>query len=471
MSFFPFGVTLPWLIVAVVLGALALLVMLLGRKTRGLDVEAEQLQTIQMTDAPGQIAPQQWMSAPGVVRVFDSIEAAGGEIRFVGGCVRDAVLKLAIHDIDLATTLPPETAMEALVAAGLKVIPTGLKHGTITCLSDGQKMEITTLRQDVETDGRHATVSFTDDWKTDASRRDFTMNALSMTRDGIIYDYFNGLRDLAERNVIFIGDPNKRIEEDYLRILRFFRFTGRYGRIPPATAALAACQKAMAHLDDISGERIQNEMFRLLQQTAPGTMIDLMAAEKILSYLLPVPPHLGMLNSLVWLETRAMGADRVVPDPVRRLAALLFRDREAVASVADRWRLSNARRDQLLDLCEADLTLSPDLDEAAMMAGIHRLGPECFRDHLLMAWANDIDQSDTKGGRNVEWRRLFEAAEAASPPEFPLMGADVLDAGVQAGPVVGQILAEMEAYWLKEGCRPTRADLLERLPVVIATQS
>lgn len=470
MNFSPFGVTLPWLIVAMVLGLLALLVMLLSRKTRGLDVDTDAVQTIQMTDAPGQIARQDWMTSPAVNRVFDAIEAAGGEVRFVGGSVRDAVLKLVIHDIDLATTLQPEVAMEALVSAGLKVIPTGLKHGTITCVADGQKLEITTLRQDVETDGRHATVVFTDDWKTDASRRDFTMNALSMTREGIIYDYFNGLRDLAERNVIFIGDPNKRIEEDYLRILRFFRFTGRYGRIPPATAALAACRKAVAHLDDISGERIQNEMFRLLQQTSPGTIIDLMAAEKILTYLLPASPKLGMLNSLIWLETRAMGENRVALDPVRRLAALLFRDGEGAASVADRWRLSNARRDQLLDLCEPDLTLAPDMGEAAMLAGIHKLGAERFRDHLLMAWANDIDQSETKGGRNVEWRQLFEAAEAASPPEFPLMGADVLDAGVPAGPAVGRILAEMEAYWLKEACRPTRADLLERLPVVIASQ-
>ncbi|MEQ8707848.1 MAG: CCA tRNA nucleotidyltransferase [Rhodospirillales bacterium] len=471
MSFFPFGATLPWLIVAAVLAALAVVVMLLSRRTRDLVVDADEVQTIQMTDAPGQITPQDWMSAPGVCRVFDSIEAAGGEIRFVGGCVRDAVLKLAIHDIDLATTLQPEAAMAALVSAGLKVIPTGLKHGTITCLCDGQKMEITTLRRDVETDGRHATVAFTNDWKTDASRRDFTMNALSMTRDGIIYDYFSGLRDLAERNVIFIGDPNRRIEEDYLRILRFFRFTGRYGRIPPATAALAACQKAVAHLDEISGERIQNEMFRLLQQTSPGTMIDLMAAEKVLPYLIPAPPQLGMLNSLVWLESRAMGEDRIAPDPVRRLAALLFRDSEAAASVAGRWRLSNARRDQLLDLCEPDLTLTPELDQAAMLAGIHRLGQVRFRDHLLLAWANDIDQSDTKGGRNAGWRRLFEAVEAAEAPEFPLMGADVLDAGVAPGPAVGQILAELEAHWLKQGCRPTRADLLDRLPVVIAARS
>lgn len=458
--------TTTWLILGAVFAIAAVYVLRLKWGSRQIDDEPDSYQTIDLGDAPGQIAVQPWMVSPETSAVFDAIEAAGGEIRFVGGCVRDAVLKRTIKDIDLATSLLPEASQKALEAAGLKVIPTGIKHGTVTCISGGQSYEITTLRLDEETDGRHATVAFTDDWKADASRRDFTMNALSMTREGIIYDYFNGLRDLAECNVMFIGDPNKRIEEDYLRILRFFRFIGGYGTIPPFTPALSACRRAVEEIDNLSGERIRQEMMKILAQFNPTALFGLMADEHILERLIPVRPNIGMLQAVIWLETRAMGEGALQIDPVRRLAAMLRDQREAAVELAERWRLSNDERDVLLDLLQPEESVRHDLDDREFVECLYRLGSERFADHVLMNWAYDLTQS--VNDRNTAWRATYEKVKESAPPRFPIAGRDVVAAGIPSGPAVGQILKVLEKSWIADGCKKDREALLVDLDRVVA---
>ncbi len=450
-----------WYIAAAVFAGVMYIGLRIAARSRTADGKEDAYQTITLPDAPGQIALQDWMTDPRTIAVFDAIEAAGGEVRFVGGCVRDAVLKLPIGDIDLATTLAPEATMAACQRAGMKVVPTGIQHGTVTCISGGQPFEVTTLRTDEETDGRHARVAFTDDWKADAARRDFTMNALSMTREGMIYDYFNGLRDLAERNVIFIGDPNERIAEDYLRILRFFRFTGRYGRIPPAIAALAACRRAADHIDDLSGERIRQEMLKLLSQRSPALVLELMADEHILERVMPVRPHIGMLNGMVWLETRAMGTDRLMADPIRRLAAMLHGERDAAAELAERWRLSNAERKRLLDLAIPDDDIATDMSDEASREKLFHFDSGGFADRVLLAWAREIDHS--KHPDNASWRRLYEFAAGEAEPVFPIGGKHLVAAGVPAGPEVGRLLARLERFWLDRNCEPDQAALMAEL--------
>lgn len=450
-----------WYIAAAVFAGAVYIGLRVASRSLAKDGDADAYQTISLPDAPGQIALQDWMTDPRTTAMFDAIEAAGGEVRFIGGCVRDAVLKLPIGDIDLATTLAPEATMAACQRAGMKVVPTGIEHGTVTCISDGQTFEVTTLRTDVETDGRHARVAFTDSWKADAARRDFTMNALSMTRDGMIYDYFNGLRDLAERNVIFIGDPNERIAEDYLRILRFFRFTGRYGRIPPAIAALSACRRAAEHIDDLSGERIRQEMLKLLSQRSPALVLELMADEHILDRVMPVRPHIGMLNGIVWLETRAMGEDRLAIDPVRRLAAMLHGEPEGAAALAERWRLSNADRNRLLALIVPDDDIAPDMADEVAREKLFRFDSAGFADRVLLAWAARIDQS--KNPDNASWQRLYEFAAGEAEPVFPVSGKHLVAAGVPAGPEVGRLLRRLERFWLDHNCEPDLAALMAEL--------
>ncbi|MFP5513038.1 MAG: CCA tRNA nucleotidyltransferase, partial [Alphaproteobacteria bacterium] len=269
------------------------------------------------------LSPQPWMTAPESRAVFAALDAGGADARFVGGCVRDAWLGRPVKDIDVATHAPPERVMELLEAAGIRVIPTGIDHGTVTALCGGKPYEITTLRRDVETDGRHARVEFTDDWMEDAARRDLTMNALSCTPDGAMFDPFGGLADLAAGRVRFVGEARRRIEEDVLRLLRFFRFHAHYGRGDPDAEALAACRELAPRLPTLSGERVRGELFRLLTAPCAAAVWRLMMGQGIMVHLLPEAMDADRLDRLIAVE-RDLG---ITPDPTRRLAAVLDSDR------------------------------------------------------------------------------------------------------------------------------------------------
>jgi poly(A) polymerase len=387
------------------------------------------------------------MTAPETKAVVAALTARGAEVRFVGGCVRDAMLGRAIKDIDLATPDPPETVMALLKRAGLKAVPTGIAHGTVTAVAEGQPFEVTTLRRDIETYGRHAKVEFTDDWRADAARRDLTFNAMSLAPDGTLHDYFGGHDDLLAGRVRFVGDAVTRIEEDVLRLLRFFRFFAHYGKPPPDMEALAACRKLAPKLPGLSGERLQAETLKLLAAPDPAPVVTLMQQQQVLVHLLPEAKSAAKLAALVAIENE-LGHD---PDPILRLAALIEGGPEAARAVALRLRLSNADRDRLVAALEA-ADVSPSLDEKGRRQAYYRLGRESFCDHALLAWASSL--SGTKPN-DPAWRGLLAASEAPLPV-FPLQGRDLLALGLEAGPRVGDLLKAVEAWWIDGDFRAGR---------------
>jgi poly(A) polymerase len=406
------------------------------------------------------LAPLDWMTMPETRAVLDALTARGAPARFVGGSVRDALLRRPVTDIDIATPERPEDVRDLLEGAGLRAIPTGLEHGTITGLSGDRSYEITTLRRDVETDGRRATVAFTDDWQADAARRDFTLNALFADPDGTIHDYFDGLADLYAGRVRFVGDAGQRIEEDVLRILRFFRCHALYGAGDPDGHGLEACAAAAPRLESLSGERVQTEMIKLLGAVDPVPVIAVMAARGVLAHILTAawrePPAWEPLARLVALERRLGRAD-----PIRRLSLLLDGE-PAVREATDRLRLSNDARDRLLAMTAAT-PLTAGTDGPALRLALYRQGRDGVVDGILRAWARD--------GADDAFARLLAKAEGWPVPEFPLAGRDALALGMKPGPDVGNLLGEIEAWWVAQDFEPDRAALHARLSTAIAAKA
>jgi poly(A) polymerase len=397
------------------------------------------------------------MTAPETEAVLRALGAGGAELRFVGGCVRDAVLGRPIGDIDIATPEPPDLVTRRLAAAGLKAIPTGIDHGTVTAVAGGRPFEITTLRRDVETFGRHARIAFTDDWREDAARRDLTFNALSCTPDGALYDYFGGLRDLAEGRVRFVGDPRLRIAEDRLRLLRFFRFLAWYGRAGPDPEGLAAAIEAAPQLAQLSGERIQAEMLKLLAAPDPVPVLRLMAEGGVLAHALPARVRLERLAAILRIEPLA----GLAPNPVLRLGALIAPDPAGVERVAERWRLSNADRDRLHAVAAPEPVLRPDLPARALRLCLYRLGAVRWEDRVVASWAEAL--AEGRAGEPGPWLDLLRLPQRWRPPELPIRGRDLVRLGLRPGPEVGALMDALEAWWIGEDFAPDREACLEWL--------
>jgi poly(A) polymerase/tRNA nucleotidyltransferase (CCA-adding enzyme) len=382
-----------------------------------------------MTEAPAcRIAPPAFLSEPALAALLTVLP----EARIVGGAVRDTLARRRFVDVDLASPLPPETVMRRLADAGMKVVPTGLAHGTVTAVLPGRAVEITTLRRDVETDGRHAVVAFTDDWREDAARRDFTINAMSMTRDGAVYDYFGGLADLRAGRLRFVGDPAERVAEDYLRVLRFFRFFARYGAVEPDEATLAALRGAVPRLASLSVERVWHELRLILSAPDPVTSVTLMDRLGVLGAVVPEGTDVSVLARLV-----ARGAP---VDALSRMAALLTGDPLAFAI---RLKLSLAERDRLLALRAAPLA-RPEDDDAALRRLMADTPVEVLVDRTWLA-----------GGDDAAWGSLRDRLRSLPTPVFPLEGRDVVALGVPPGPRVGEVLRAVRAWWLNGGCQAT----------------
>ncbi len=389
---------------------------------------------------------------------------SGGAVvaRFVGGAVRDAILDRPIKDIDIATSLSPQQVTELLVAQGIKVVPTGIDHGTVTVVVDDVPFEVTTLRRDVETDGRHAVVAFTDDWREDAARRDFTMNAIYADATGAIFDPFGGAADAEVGHVRFIGDARARISEDALRILRFFRFQAWYGadngRSAPDADGLAACKARARDLAILSVERVSHELLRLLAAPSPGPLLELMQDHGILPIVLPEAVNFARLNAVVEIEA-ALGC----VDPIRRLGALLP---DGADSVGERLKLPKRDQDRLADMIVSreDVAPSPDGDAFGrrLRAIFYGMGQTVFLDHVLLNWAG-------RGGnvRDKRWRSLWAAASAWQRPELPVQGRDILNLGVAPGPAVGAVLEKLEEWWISKDFKPSRGDLMARLSQLV----
>ncbi len=414
------------------------------------------------------------MAAPETQQVMAAFSAAGAQARFIGGCVRDAILKRTVKDIDIATPEAPERVIELLEAQGIHVIPTGLSHGTVTAVIGKMHFEITTLRIDVETDGRRARVAFTDDWTQDAARRDFTINTMSCDMDGNVYDPYEGLEDLGKGYIRFVGHAETRIKEDVLRLLRFFRFLAEYGRYPINREALTACRAMAPQLPTLSGERVRGELFRILTAANPADTITKMRGERVLEYVLDEAGDVGRLRMLEWLVLRAVKLNDVSVDPVRRLAALLRPDLDAgaVAAVADRLKFSNAEKKHLIGMCAENPVISADMDAYAVRQACHAVGGTLVVDRALLAWAGELAiEARLPQARNQAWISIIEDAQKWTPQVFPLRGRDVQARGVNHGPRIGALLKAVEAWWVKEDFKPDVAACLERLDVLMKEQS
>jgi poly(A) polymerase len=393
------------------------------------------------------LADQDWLTRPATRAVIAALEAEGGPacVRFVGGCVRNSLMGQPVDDIDLATRLTPEIAMAALKAAGLKVVPTGLAHGTVTAVSKGDPYEITTLRRDVSTDGRNATVAFTEDWAEDAGRRDFRLNALYADADGAVFDPTGqGVADAAAGRIVFVGDPETRIREDYLRILRFFRFFAWYGRSAPDAPGLAACAALSEGMVRLSAERVSKELLKLLKAPDPRPAVRAMETSGVLARVLPDAGDLAVFERLVDLT----------PDPVLRLSALWPADPVRVEAAARGLRLSNPERLRLV--AAAGEALDPAMSERQGRAALYRLGRETFRDRILLA-ASALG-ADVSG--------LLALAQVWPIPRLPVGGRQVAAAGLAAGPDTGRALAVFEAGWIADDF-PTEGHA-ERLRAAVA---
>ena len=403
-----------------------------------------------------------WMTTPATRAVVEALTAVGADVRFVGGCVRDALLDRESDDFDIGTPDPPERVLALLESAGIetRTVPRGIQHGTVTALAGGERYEITTLRRDERTDGRHAEVAFTDDWREDAARRDFTINAMSAAPDGTVYDYFGGREDLEAGRVRFVGDPATRIAEDHLRLLRFFRFHAWYGKGDPDADALAACKDAAHTIPSLSGERVQAEMLKLLSADDPMPALRTMQDAGMLAVLLPEARNTEHLANLIAIESTAIEP----ADPIRRLAILIAGADGVVAqAVADRWRLSTDDGIRLAALCDLPTALDVDLDHRDQRCLLYRLGRKRYQDVQLLVWAlQDEIESETA------YRELQKIAVEWVPPEFPITGADVLARGVEEGPEVGRLLTAVEDWWVERDFAPDRAALLERLDALVA---
>jgi poly(A) polymerase len=409
-----------------------------------------------MTDAGTSllITPQPWMVEPAASAVLGALAAGGAQARFVGGSVRDALLGRPIGDIDIATPAPPERVIELLEKHGIKVVPTGLAHGTVTAITGTppRHFEITTLRRDVETYGRRARVAFDADWSADAARRDFTINAIFLAADGAIYDPVGGLADLRARRVRFVGDPATRIAEDVLRILRYYRFEARFGTGSGDAPARAACRAAVQLLAGLSGERIAQEIVRLLETPDPIAALRMMQEDGVFEAILPEARRLDRLRQMIAIEP-----DR---DPLRRLAALIDVDGEGAVALAERLRFANAWRDRMRGLA-APWPIDPQADVEAQRRALHRLGAERYRDvALLLAAHGAIGREPLTA--------LLDLAGDWVPPLFPLSGHDVTALGIPPGPRVGHLLAGVRDWWEEGDFAADRAACLARLKVLAA---
>jgi len=383
-----------------------------------------------------------WLTEGPVAELLAVLNRNGEEARIVGGAVRNALLRQPPGDFDIATTAIPEEVTRRVEAAGFKAVPTGIDHGTVTVVISGRPLEVTTLRQDVETYGRKAKVAFGRDWKADAERRDFTINALSVSPDGTLYDYVGGLSDLANRRVRFIGDPQQRIAEDYLRILRFFRFHAAYGRGPLDAAGLHACISARAGLDSLSRERVRMEFLKLLLAPDPVATIVVMAETGLLGRVLAGVPLLTSFETMLEVEA-ALG---LAPDAMRRLAALGTLVEEDAERLWQRLRLSNIEHERLRSMATQWRGVSPAIGEAGGRAVLYRLGPDRFFDRVLVAWSRSSADAD-----DPTWQRLATLPSRWSAPAFPLKAADLIARGVPAGPALGAALRAAEAAWITAG--------------------
>lgn len=426
---------------------------------------------------PPRLEKAAWLESVETQTVFAALSRGGCQARAVGGAVRNTLMGLPVVDVDIATTATPAEVTALAEGAGLKAVATGLGHGTVTVIVNHHPFEVTTLRQDVETFGRHATVRFTRDWAEDARRRDFTMNALYADADGVVHDPLGGYADILARRVRFIGQPQERIREDYLRILRFFRFNADYGAGALDREGLQACIRERKGLRDLSAERVRAEFFRLLTAPAAGRSLEAMYDAGLLLEVLASAPRLALFDRMARLEAQ-LG---LTPNPVRRLCALAAATAEDAERLAARLKLSRAESRLLLTMsksCESvgaggggqkagrqesdrqasggRLRLTPAMSGQEARKSLYSLGREAFEAQTLDAWVREGSPATDE-----QWRRLLETPLQWTAPAFPLKGADLLALGFRHGPELGETLKLLETRWANDDFQAQREQLLQ----------
>jgi poly(A) polymerase len=408
------------------------------------------------------IAGAEWLKDADLQRLLSALSAGGEEARVAGGAVRNTLLGETVADVDIATTTVPDETMRRAEAAGFRAIPTGIEHGTVTVTARGKGHEVTTLRADVETDGRRAKVMFGRDWKADAERRDFTINALYAEADGTVVDLVGGLADLQNRTLRFIGDAEARIREDYLRILRFFRFFAWYGSGRPDAEGLKACARLKDGIDQLSAERVRAELKKLLAAPDPSRALLWMRQAGVLTKTLPESEKWGIdaIHGLVKAE-RDLGWQ---PDPLLRLEAIVPSDAQRMQVLAERLKLSNADAERL-----KSWTLAPKIEpggsESELSKKLYRSGRQPILDKLRLALASARAKGIESNDALIEaggYSRLLKFAEKWTAPKFPLKGADLQAIGVPTGPEMGKLLKRLEEEWVEADFRPDGGALLER---------
>ncbi len=403
-----------------------------------------------------------WMRNEDVKSIFAAFP--DGSIRFVGGCVRNALMGHEVSDVDLASQLPPKDVVAALDAAKIRYVPTGIDHGTVTAVVDGKPYEITSLRKDVETDGRRAVVSFTTDWAEDAQRRDLTFNALYADLDGRIYDPTGqGVEDLNARRFRFVGDADTRVREDYLRILRFFRFLAWYGRdsdgkiSKPDAASLKACRENAKGLKKLSAERVWIELKKLLLAPDPSRALRIMLTNDVLETLLPEASNVEGLELLIAIERR----EAIKPDPLLRLMALSTREPLPMALLTKRLKMSNAEKARLISWATDATSLDPNADDRAKRIAIYKAGKQVIMDRARLRAAGAEDPITSS-----RWMSLTDLAMGWTPPDFPLTGKDLIKAGVEPGETMGKKLEALKALWIRSGFTVEKDKLLMALKLL-----
>jgi poly(A) polymerase len=402
------------------------------------------------------IKHQIWLRDAETQKVMSALND-GATARFVGGCVRNALLGVPVSDVDIATSDDPSASTAKLEAAGFKVVPIGADHGTVMAVGAERSYEVTTLRVDVETDGRRADVAFTQDWQGDAERRDFTMNALYADADGTVHDPLGGYDDLKARQVRFIGDAEARIKEDYLRILRFFRFHAAYGEGDLDAPGLQACAANRDGLAQLSAERIQVELVKLLGADNAGPVVRAMAAAGIMGDVLPEASRLDRFERVLDIEVTQLFSS----DPVLRLGAILDGG-EAAASAARRLRLSNADRDRLTAMHTDQTKIVCYLSMREVRRALYGMGLQLFKDRVMLGWADDGKTTNA-----FQWRALLAMADTWECPELPLSGSMIKAAGVPEGPEIGRVRAEVEEWWIDSDFTDDEFSIIERLKAVV----
>jgi len=413
------------------------------------------------------VAAEPWFSAPALTRVFNLLNADGGEARVVGGAVRNSLMGLPVADIDMATTLLPDEVVARAKKAGIKSVPTGIDHGTVTLVIEGAPFEVTTLRRDVETDGRRAEVAFGSDWKVDAERRDLTINALYANAKGEVIDLVGGLPDIEKRHVRFIGNAAERVAEDYLRVLRFFRFFAHYGSGRPDADGLRACAQARSKLGTLSAERVWSEMKKLLSARDPGRALLWMRQAGVLSEILPESEKWGIdAIPALFAAEQAFGWQ---PEPLLRLAAIVPPDVERLEAMAKRLRLSKTEAAFFSAWAKAP-RLPAVIADTAFARLLYLHGSHGLNTSLRLALAASRQKSENDPAQLAETGRLWGLlgkTENWQKPVFPLTGADVLAAGIAAGPRVGEVLAMLEDQWVEGNFNADRATLVARLQSMV----